>query len=134
MQGLVRLAVTMRFYACKSGAPQNTMNTEAGTQDDRPAGIRSEGDPGGATRTTGQPQAKQKTAVLLRLSYSLFLKQSVDGDTRTAISHLYVRIDIEDFRNGFMRHDFHRWSRAFDDAILKDEKVCRIADGLIDFM
>ena len=88
----------------------------------------------GAARTTGQPQAKQKTAVLLRLSYSLFLKQSVDGDTRTAFSHLYVRIDIEDFRDSFMSHDLHRWSRAFDDAILKDEKVCRIADSLIDFM
>ena len=33
-----------------------------------------------------------------------------------------------------MSHDLHRWSRAFDDAILKDEKVCRIADSLIDFM
>lgn len=134
MQGLVRLAVTMRFYVCKSGAPQNTMNPEAGTQDERPAGIRFEGNPRGAARTTGQPQAKQKTAVLLRLSYSLFLKQSVDGDTRTAFSHLYVRIDIEDFRDSFMSHDLHRWSRAFDDAILKDEKVCRIADSLIDLM
>lgn len=79
-------------------------------QDDRPAGIRFEGNPEDAARTTGQPQAKQKTAVLLRLSYSLFLKQSVDGNTRATISHLYVRIDIEDFRDSFMSHDLHRRS------------------------